>query len=85
MSVIEADIRVLVSPHSQRRAIEKRILKLSDAIRFWLLLWHVIGFLPGEASGPQIWGSLRQIFAAKSIWRSPPELEHGPALGCGAR
>jgi hypothetical protein len=23
------------------------IVKLSDAIRLWFLLWHVIGFLPG--------------------------------------
>src|SRR4029077_17994694 len=34
----------------------QRILKISDAIRLWVLLWHVIGFLPGEASGPPIRG-----------------------------
>jgi hypothetical protein len=31
------------------------ILKFSDAIPLWYLLWHVIGFLPGEARGPPIW------------------------------
>jgi hypothetical protein len=41
------------------------ILKLSDAIRLWFLLWHVIGFFPGEVSGPV--SSIR----GEKIWRSP--------------
>jgi hypothetical protein len=59
----------------------QRILKISDAIRLWFLLWHVIGFLPGEASGPPIRGLFASSIRGGSIWRSPPEVEHGPALG----
>jgi hypothetical protein len=55
------------------------ILKLSDAIRLWFLLWHVIGFLPGEASGPA-----SSIRGGKHM-AEPIEIEHGPALGYRAR
>src|SRR4029453_4315760 len=54
------------------------ILKLSDAIRLWFLLWNVISFLPGEASGPA--SSIR----GEKIWRSPSK-QNPARLWGGAR
>src|SRR4029077_18886342 len=52
----------------------QRILKLSDAIRLRHLLWHVIGFLPGEASG-------RVKYSRRKTYGGAHRIERGPALG----
>jgi hypothetical protein len=61
----------------------QRILKLSDAIRFWFLLWHVIGFHRGEASGPPIRGLFASSIRGGKHMAVPAPSGGGPAL-CGA-
>src|ERR1700731_771988 len=63
----------------------QRILNLSDAIRLWFLLWHVIGFLPGEPSGPRSGGSVASSIYGGKHMAEPTEVEPRLGVWCKAR